>query len=75
VAERFYPAAGKYVIAILYLSAAIGGLMAIGLFELFGLEVTHVPWFEPLVKKIVMTFPFTMLGTGGMSIMGKMEGM
>lgn len=66
---------GKYVIAILYVSAAIGGLMAIGLFELLGLEVTHVPWFEPLVKKIVMMLPFTMLGTGGMSIMGKMTGM
>jgi hypothetical protein len=75
VAKWFDPSGGKYVIAVFYLSAAIGSLTAIGLFQLLGLEVTHVPWFEPLVKKIVMTLPFTMLGTGGMSIMGKMEGM
>jgi hypothetical protein len=75
VAKWFGPPAGKYVIAIFYLSAAIGALTVIGLFTLLGLEVTHVPWFEPVVKKIVMTLPFTILGTGGMSIMGKMEGM
>ena len=67
--------AGWYVTAVLYLSAALGGLAVIGLFELFGLEVTHVPWFEPLVKKIMMMIPFTMLGTGGMGLMGKMTGM
>ncbi len=66
---------GWYMTAILYLSAALGGLTVIGSFELIGLQVTHVPWFEPLVKKIIMSLPFTMLGTGGMSIMGKMEGM
>ncbi len=65
VAKWFDPPVGKYVFAIFYLSAAIGGLTAIGLFQLLGLEVTHVPWFEPAVKKIVMTLPFTMLGTGG----------
>lgn len=31
-----------------------------------------MPWFEPLVKKIIMTLPFTTSGTGGMSIFGKM---
>jgi len=66
---------GSYLIASSYLSAALGGLAAIALFGLVGVEVTHVPWFEPLVKKIIMTLPFTMLGTGGMSIMGKMTGM
>jgi len=75
VAEWFGPAAGKYIIAILYLSAAIGGLTVMGIFKLLGLEVIHVPWFEPLVKKIIMTLPFTMAGTGGMSIMGKIGGM
>lgn len=75
VTKWFDPPAGKYVIAVLYISAAIGGLTVIGVFELLGLEVTHVPWFEPLVKKIIMMLPFTMLGTGGMSIMGKMTGM
>jgi hypothetical protein len=75
VANWFDPPAGKYVIALFYLSAAIGGLTVIGLFTLLGLEVTHVPWFEPLVKKIIMTLPFTMFGTGGMSIFGKMGGM
>lgn len=67
--------AGWYVTAVLYFSAALGGLAVIGLFELFGLEITHVPWFEPLVKKIMMVLPFTMLGTGGMGLMGKMTGM
>lgn len=66
---------GSYLITSSYLSAALGGLAVIALFGLVGLEVTHVPWFEPLVKKIIMTLPFTMLGTGGMSIMGKMTGM
>lgn len=75
VTKWFDRPAGKYVIAILYLSAVIGGLTVIGVFELLGLEVTHVPWFEPLVKKIIMTLPFTMLGTGGMGLMGKMGGM
>lgn len=75
VGKWFDPVAGRYVVAVLYLSAVIGGLTAIGIFELLGLEVTHVPWFEPLAKKIIMTLPFTMLGTGGMSIMGKMGGM
>lgn len=69
------PRTGSYVTAILYLSAALGGLTVIGLFELFGLQVTHVPWFEPLVKKLMMIFPFTMLGTGGMGLMGKMGDM
>lgn len=64
-----------YVAVVLYLSAVLGGLAVTGLYSLLGLEVTHVPWFEPLVKKIIMTLPFTMLGTGGMSIMGKMGGM
>jgi len=73
--QLFGARTGRYVATILYLSAALGGLTAIGTFELLGLEVTHVPWFEPLVKKIMMTLPFTMLGTGGMSIMGKMGGM
>lgn len=67
--------AGRHVGVALYLSASLGALVAIGLFELAGLEVTHVPWFEPLVKKIIMTLPFTMLGTGGMSLTGKMTGM
>jgi hypothetical protein len=65
---------GKYVIAILYLSAVIGSLAAVGLFELLGLQVTHVPWFEPLVKKIIMSLPFTMFGTGGMGLTRKMIG-
>lgn len=74
LSERVGLRPGKYVIAAFYLYAAIGGLTVIGLFTLLGLEVTHVPWFEPLVKKIIMMLPFTMLGTGGMSIMGKMGG-
>lgn len=65
VLKWFDPRAGRYVIAAFYLSVAIGGLTVIALFTLLGLEVTHVPWFEPVVKKIVMTLPFTMLGTGG----------
>lgn len=75
VMDLFGPRAGRYVGVVLYLSAALGGLTVIGLFELFGLEVTHVPWFEPLVKKIMMILPFTMLGTGGMGLMGKMGDM
>lgn len=66
---------GSYLIASSYLSTALGGLAVIALFGLVGVEVTHVPWFEPLVKKIIMTLPFTILGTGGISIMGKMGGM
>ena len=66
---------GMYLIASSYVSAALGGLVVIALFGLIEVQVTHVPWFEPLVKKIMMTLPFTMLGTGGMGLMGKMEGM
>lgn len=40
----------------LYLSAALSGLGVIGLFKILGLEVTHVPWFEPLVKRLIMIF-------------------
>lgn len=40
----------------LYLSASLSGLAVIGVFEILGLEVTHVPWFEPLVKRIIMIF-------------------
>ena len=72
VAKWFDPPATKYVIATFYLSAALGSLTVIGIFRLLGIEVTHVPWFEPLVKKIIMMLPFTMSGTGGMSIFGKM---
>lgn len=43
----------------LYLSAAFSGLGVIGLFEILGLEVTHVPWFEPLVKRLIMIFTGT----------------
>ncbi|MBI2986527.1 MAG: permease [Deltaproteobacteria bacterium] len=71
----FGPRAEWHVGLTLYLSAALSGLAVIGLFELLGVEVTHVPWFEPLVKKIVMTLPFTMFGTGGMGLAGKMTGM
>lgn len=69
------PRTGWYVSLSLYLSAVLGGLAVTGLFNLLGLEVTHIPWFEPLVKKIIMMLPFTMLGTGGMGLMGKMTGM
>jgi hypothetical protein len=40
----------------LYLTAALSGLGVIGLFEILGLEVTHVPWFEPLVRRLIMAF-------------------
>ena len=73
--NQFGSRTGWYVTTVLYLSAALGGLTVTGLFELLGLEVTHVPWFEPLVKKIMTILPFTMLGTGGMGLMGKMTGM
>ncbi len=71
----FGPRTGWYVAAVHYFSAALGGLTVLGLFEVLGIEVTHVPWFEPLVKNIIMVLPFTMLGTGGMGLMGKMTGM
>ena len=48
-----------------YLSAAFSGLGVIGLFETLGLEVTHVPWFEPLVKRLIMIFT----GMGAMPAM------
>lgn len=75
VIDLFGQRGGSYLIASSYLFAVVGGLAVIALFGLVGVEVTHVPWFEPLVKKIMMVLPFTMLGTGGMSIMGKMGGM
>lgn len=75
VMNLFGPRAGWHIGLTLYLSAALSGLTAIGLFELLGVEVAHVPWFEPLVKNIMMNLPFTMLGTGGMGLMGKMTGM
>ncbi|MBI4490071.1 MAG: hypothetical protein HY694_13365 [Deltaproteobacteria bacterium] len=75
VVNLFGPRTGWYVAAVHYFSAAFGGLTVLGLFEVLGIEVTHVPWFEPLVKNIIMVLPFTMLGTGGMGLMGKMTGM
>lgn len=54
---RLFGRKARWRLAItLYLSAALSGLGVIGLFEVLGLEVTHVPWFEPLVKRLIMIF-------------------
>ena len=55
--ERLFGRKACWRLAItLYLSAALSGLGVIGLFEILGLEVAHVPWFEPLVKRLIMVF-------------------
>jgi uncharacterized membrane protein YraQ (UPF0718 family) len=56
---------GWRLVSAIYLSAALSGLAVAGLFTLLGLEVTHVPWFRELIDRIIMAFPFTMLGAPG----------
>lgn len=51
---------------LLYVTACLGALAVPIVLRVFGLEVTHVPWFRDLVDRIMMGLPFTMLGTGGM---------
>ncbi|MBI4381838.1 MAG: permease [candidate division NC10 bacterium] len=55
----------------IYLSAALGGLAVAGGFAVLGVHVAHVPWFRQLVDRLMMMFPFTMLGAPG----GGMNGM
>jgi len=62
---------GWRVVLTIYLSATLSGLAVAGLFWLLGVRVTHVPWFRDLVDKLMMMFPFTMLGAPG----GGMKGM
>ncbi len=62
---------GWRMVLALYVSAALSGLAVAALFALLGLQVTHVPWFRDLVDKLMMMFPFTMLGAPG----GGMKGM
>ena len=50
---------------LLYVTACLGALAVPIVLRVFGLEVTHVPWFRDLVDRM-MGLPFTMLGTGGM---------
>jgi hypothetical protein len=56
---------GWRLVLAIYFTAALSGLVVTGLFTLVGLEVTHVPWFRDLVDRIIMAFPFTMLGAPG----------
>jgi hypothetical protein len=69
--RRYDRAHGWRLILTLYLSASLSGLAVAGFFWLLGVRVTHVPWFRDLVDKLMMMFPFTMLGTPG----GGMKGM
>ncbi len=52
--------------ALLYVAAGVGALVVPVVLRIFGLGVTHVPWFRDLVDRIMMGLPLTMLGTGGM---------
>ncbi len=56
---------GWRLVLAIYFAAALSGLVVTGLFTLVGVEVTHVPWFRDLVDRIIMAFPFTMLGAPG----------
>lgn len=56
IGRLFGRKAGWRLAITFYLSAALSALGVIGLFEIVGLEVTHVPWFEPLVKRLIMIF-------------------
>ncbi len=68
---RQYGSRGWLLLLATYLSAALSGLAVAGLFALLGVQVTHVPWFREMVDKLMMMFPFTMLGAPG----GGMKGM
>lgn len=55
--EKIYGRQARWPLVIaLYLSAALSGLLVTGLFEALGLQVAHVPWFEPLVKRLIAVF-------------------
>lgn len=71
VVHHYGKSRGWLLILAVYFSAALGGLAIAGVFDLLGVQVTHVPWFRDLVDKLVMMFPFTMLGAPG----GGMRGM
>lgn len=63
--REYGSARGWRVVLAGYLSAALGGLAVAGLFEVLGIEVTHVPWFREIVDRLMMVFPFTMWGAPG----------
>ena len=67
--RRYGRSRGWLLVLGMYLSAAFSGLAVAGAFAVVGIRVTHVPWFRDLVDKLVMMFPFTMLGAraGGMN--------
>lgn len=71
VVHHYGKSRGWLLVLAVYFSAALGGLAIAGVFDLLGVQVTHVPWFRDLVDKLVMMFPFTMLGAPG----GGMRGM
>ncbi len=64
--KSFGPARGVASAAILYGGAVFGGLVATGVFALFGFRPGHVPLFRELVDKIIMLVPFAMPKMPGM---------